>query len=78
MAHAEAGMRAEAARALRRCLELGGHYDGKMHGALGRAFFALDMYGDAAAAYEVGLRRWGCPHCRDGFARACEAAGQHQ
>ena len=78
LAHAEAGSSAEAVRSLHRCLELGGHYDGKMHGALGRAFFTLGMCEDAAAAYEEGLRRSGCQHCREGLARAREAAGSRQ
>jgi tetratricopeptide (TPR) repeat protein len=74
LAHAEAGSRAAAVVSLRRCQELGGHYDGKMHGAIGRAFLALGMYEDAAAAYEEGLRRRECTHCREGIARA-QAAG---
>ena len=76
LAHAEAGSRAEAVTVLRRCLELGGHYDGKTHGALGRAFFTLGMYVEAAAAYGEGLRRWGCSHCREELARSNEAAGR--
>jgi tetratricopeptide (TPR) repeat protein len=78
LAHAEAGSHAEAITALRRCLELGGHYDGKMHGALGRAFFMLGMYEDAAATYEEELRRWDCSHCREGLARAHEAEGRYK
>ena len=68
----------EAVTALRRCLELGGSYDGKAHEALGRAFFTLGMCEDAAVAYEEGLRRSGCRHCREGLARAREAAGLRQ
>jgi tetratricopeptide (TPR) repeat protein len=78
LAHAEAGSQTKAVVALRRCQELGGHYDGKMHGALGRAFFMLGMYEDAAATYEEELRRWDCSHCREGLARAREAEGGYK
>jgi tetratricopeptide (TPR) repeat protein len=72
----ETGDKAEASAELKKCLELGGYYDGRLHGALGRALSSLGMFAEAARAYEESVRRWpGCGDCAADLARVYESAG---
>lgn len=76
VAYMEMGDKAEAAAELRKCLELGGYYEGRLHGALGRALASLGMFAEAARAYKESVRR--CPECGDcaeDLARVYESAG---
>lgn len=76
LACVETGDMAEAATELRRCLELGGYHEGRLHGALGRGLASLGMSAEAAKAYEESLVRWpGCGDCAADLARVYESAG---
>lgn len=76
LACVEMGDSAEAAVELKKCLELGGYYEGRLHGSLGRALASLGMFAEAARAYEEGVRRWpGCGDCAADLACIYESAG---
>jgi tetratricopeptide (TPR) repeat protein len=79
LACVEMGDKVEAAVELKKCLELGGYYDGRLHGALGRGLVSLGMFAEAAGAYEESARRWpGCGDCAEDLARIYEAAGRRE
>jgi tetratricopeptide (TPR) repeat protein len=79
LACVETGDMAEAATELRRCLEVGGYYDGRLHGALGRGLASLGMFAEAARAYEESVRRWPrCGDCVENLARVYESASQRE